>query len=469
MATITCTTSAVVLTESSSTVTRDRTFTASVELIAVTENASIIGGNRTVTCATEVLSFTESTASVAIFRATIAQNFSGITQSATAEASYSTLHETALAQGYPQDFQQEALYDNVALAGDQLYAVENEYLTDVANATDEITHTTATPLHETAVADGGYAGSVQTHLEHHSAKTKDQLRGVFVIVVHETATANDVQETQVSTNLQDTGYASSVLTPSAVANALLSNTATGNADPVPYFAAELSESALATEAVDEYVSQNQTLTGEFTATEVLVTSRVTRNLLSSTAVGSDESISAGSILSNLLEEEATATGYPWAKDFAAAAWVMNTETTGLTTYDNFQFTSLTQLNGIVYGTTADGIYALTGDDDAGRKVNSVLKTGFLDFGQDQTKRVSDLYVGYTGGQLECTIETYDGPQEEYTYTLEERDADAPRNNRMRVGKGLSSRYWRFTFENVDGTDFQIYDAAANIGTSKRRL
>jgi hypothetical protein len=468
MATITCTTSAVTFTESSSTVTRDRVFTASVELTAFAENASIVGASATIACSTAGMTFTESAAAVAIFRATIAQTFSGMTQAATAEASYHTLHETALAQGYPRDTQIETLTDT-ALAGDQLYAIENQYLTDVANATDEITHTTATPLHETAVGDGGYAGSTQTHIEHHTAAAKDRLRSVVVVALHDTANASDTQQTLVSTSLRATGYASDVLTPSAVANNLLSSTATGNADPIPYFVAELAESATAANTIVEYTSQSEVLSSALTATEELVIYAVANELLSSTAVGDDTQDSAGSILNNLLDESATAAGYPWAKDFAAAAWVMNTETTGLTNYDNFQFTSLVQLDGVVYGTTADGIYALSGADDAGRKVKSALKTGFLDFGRDQTKRVSDLYVGYTGGQLECTVETYDGPQEEYTYTLEERDADAPRNNRMKVGKGLSSRYWRFTFENVDGTDFQIYDTAANVATSKRRL
>ena len=53
--------------------------------------------------------------------------------------------------------------------------------------------------------------------------------------------------------------------------------------------------------------------------------------------------------------------------------------------------------------------------------------------------------------------------------MEERDADAQRNNRCKPGKGLSSRYWRFEIRNVDGADFQIYDVTAEVAASKRRL
>jgi hypothetical protein len=88
---------------------------------------------------------------------------------------------------------------------------------------------------------------------------------------------------------------------------------------------------------------------------------------------------------------------------------------------------------------------------------------------EETKRMSDLYVGYTGGRLQCDVETYDGPQDVYNYLMEERDADAPRNNRLKIGRGLSSRYWRFTVKNLEGADFQLHDMTAVIGRSNRRL
>ena len=67
------------------------------------------------------------------------------------------------------------------------------------------------------------------------------------------------------------------------------------------------------------------------------------------------------------------------------------------------------------------------------------------------------------------IDVYDLLKEVYTYEMEHRDAGAPRNNRIKPGKGLSSRYWRFTFRNVGGADFQIHDVAVELARSKRRL
>ena len=79
-------------------------------------------------------------------------------------------------------------------------------------------------------------------------------------------------------------------------------------------------------------------------------------------------------------------------------------------------------------------------------------------------------MSYTGGALQCEVEAYDSHDDTvYTYDLEERLADAPRNNRIKLGKGQTSRYWRLTLSNVDGSDFQIHDLDADLAASKRRL
>ena len=468
MPSFTTTVAANTFTENSATVDRDRVVTGSVELTAVTEQAAVIGGNRLVACATEAMAFTETSAAVLIFRATIAQTFSGMTQTATAEANYSTLHETALAQGFPIETPEELLEDT-ALAGDQMFVILHEALAETAIATEELIPDTFTVLHETATATEQLNVEWLTLLDDSKGKVTEQITQVVTAVLADAATATDTLFPSITTVLHETAYASESLEASATVNETLVGSATANGDPTPYYFVELTGTATATEVLTDVLTQNDILVGTLTATDTQVATVVARETLSDTALASDAQDFSGSIANETLHETATADGMPWAKDFAALAWVMNTETQGLSSYDNFQFTSLAQLNGVVYGTSSEGIFVLSGDDDDGRNVDSTVKTGFLDFDREQTKRVSDLYVGYTGGQLECTVETYDGPQEEYTYTLEEREADAPRNNRMKVGRGLSSRYWRFKFENVQGADFQIYDTAAQVAQSKRRL
>jgi hypothetical protein len=225
--------------------------------------------------------------------------------------------------------------------------------------------------------------------------------------------------------------------------------------------------------LDDLVSS--VTTASEAASDAVVMSEVTVNVrktfqdLSLALILDDQVTFAGGIANNTVRDTMYVHSSTWSKDFGAIAWVLNTETAGLTTYDNFGFNSLAEVNGVLYATSPEGVFAINGASDTGRSIQAAVKTGFLDFELEQTKRISDIFIGYTGGQLEFDVETYNEPQEVYTYAMEEREAGAPRNNRLKVGRGLSSRYWRFAIRNVDGADFQIYDVTAEVASSRRRL
>ena len=160
----------------------------------------------------------------------------------------------------------------------------------------------------------------------------------------------------------------------------------------------------------------------------------------------------------------------WFKDPTSKAWVMNTETTAMGWYDNFGFESIVSWKGRELAVGPDGIHELTGDTDNGQKIDSLVESGFTDFGVAQTKRLDNMYFGYTSdGQIAVQTEVYESGSPPYTYLLEERDANAPRNSRVTPGKGLWGRYWRLTITNVDGADFEVHDATVDIAVSTRRI
>lgn len=177
----------------------------------------------------------------------------------------------------------------------------------------------------------------------------------------------------------------------------------------------------------------------------------------------------GSIYTVFLVDTAEFGDVLWSPDFGAVAWLMNTEGESISPLLNFDFRTIAEHNGKVIAASSQGIYEITGDDDAGRKIDAYVKYGFDDFGSPNRKRASDLYMSYTGGGLESSIETYDGPKTVYNYPIEIRGAEAPRNNRMKVGRGLVSRYWRTEVHNQEGAAFKVYELGLNISTSKRRL
>ncbi|GIV03847.1 MAG: hypothetical protein KatS3mg015_2677 [Fimbriimonadales bacterium] len=172
----------------------------------------------------------------------------------------------------------------------------------------------------------------------------------------------------------------------------------------------------------------------------------------------------------LLESTAEVSSDVWYKDPGRVAWLMNTETTAVSWYDNFDFESIAQPPGKVLAVGPDGLYELTGDTDSGERIDAEVVSGFTDFGVAQTKRVDNLYFGYTSdGRISVTTETYESGHPPFTYFLEQRAANAPRNSRVTPGKGLWGRYWRMTIRNVDGADFEVHDAAVDIAVSTRRV
>jgi hypothetical protein len=230
-------------------------------------------------------------------------------------------------------------------------------------------------------------------------------------------------------------------------------------------AANVTDSATPWRTIVESATSSFTIEDTFAATQKIETATITE-----TATWDDSQTWNGSVYNATLTSTISVLDTIWAADLNALAWVMNTETGGLSNYDNFGYDSIAEHNGKLYATSPNGIYEIDGETDDGRAIDAELQTGFLDFDRDEKKRLSDIYVSYTGGALECTLEPYTVANGTvYTYEMEEREADAPRNNRIKVGKGVASRYWRFTFNNVSGADFQIHDVAVEAGISKRRL
>jgi hypothetical protein len=231
----------------------------------------------------------------------------------------------------------------------------------------------------------------------------------------------------------------------------------------------LSDTALFTDSIVESVTANAILSDSFGVGEVLyLSATVLENLQSVYALG--ESLSfEGSVYNIELEGTAIWSDYLWAKDFEALAWTMNTQSGSIAPFDNYGFNTIVGHEGKVFAASPEGIFEITSDKDAGRNINAEVEWGFQDFGDKQRKRASDLYIGYTGGELEAKLETYGDSQIVYNYSMEKRDAEAPRNNRFKVGRGFKSRWWKLTLTNQVGADFQVRDVALNLIPTRRRL
>lgn len=141
---------------------------------------------------------------------------------------------------------------------------------------------------------------------------------------------------------------------------------------------------------------------------------------------------------------------------STATWVVHPEIPAATTYNNFDFNSFAGVGDTFLGAMTDGIYELTGEDDAGTDIASVVRTGLLELGSSLLKQVTRAYLGYTsdGRLILKTVTTDGGDKTERWYELEET-ANAVREARIKLGKGVKARYWQFELINADGADFHV--------------
>lgn len=144
-------------------------------------------------------------------------------------------------------------------------------------------------------------------------------------------------------------------------------------------------------------------------------------------------------------------------DGVYTAMVLNTESLGITEYDNYPFNSFGKLGQTYLGATDSAIYALTGATDDGQNIDAVIRSGMTNFGTNLYKRVPRAYLGYTsdGALIMKTLSMTGGVKTERWYELTPRTAAAPTGARIKLGRGIKATYWQFELVNKAGADFDI--------------
>lgn len=137
----------------------------------------------------------------------------------------------------------------------------------------------------------------------------------------------------------------------------------------------------------------------------------------------------------------------------------NMTSSATTRYTNYAFNSIARIGVDYVGAADDGLYLLEGETDDGDPIYAGIKTGLMDFGIPELKRVMNAYVGLTrAGRLLMKVVTANRKDETPTerwYALKQnaRGGDVV-GSRFELGRGIKSRYWQFEAVNVDGDDFE---------------
>ena len=397
------------------------------------------------------------------YTGTITQTSPAITQSAT--VAQNILEETATAIGFPSELADTETLSEYALAYGPIDAIIEQATASVVNASEDITFDVITSLDETATASNSFVAEDFVNIGS-TARITDIFTAWYAVTLTDTANVLNTFAFSRSYDLTETASVTGTIDPGITYIQAVEATASITDTFYPGQAAELSYALNAADTWTDNLLLEETLASVVNAVEDLVPTTTATSSLSFTVQGS-ESFTFSGTYSEVISNSAGMSDWLWAKDFGSIAWVLNTQSGGLTSYDNFGFSSIAFHDGVLYATSPDGLYALGADDDDGRDIAALYKTGFLRLGSDSKKRISDIFVGYTGTDLECDVETYD--KQVYTYPMEYREADAPHNSRIKVGRGLSSKHWRFGFRNTGGADFQIQDIDVKLAVSKRRI
>ena len=123
------------------------------------------------------------------------------------------------------------------------------------------------------------------------------------------------------------------------------------------------------------------------------------------------------------------------------ALALNVQNNALTTYDNYNFNSMTVFNGQSIAASGDGIYLLEGKLDNGASIAFKVKMANSDFGSAQQKRLQDMIFGYQSNANVDVIITADNTIQ-FNYVLENTGNVGLYNNRLKLGKGMKARYYQ---------------------------
>lgn len=225
------------------------------------------------------------------------------------------------------------------------------------------------------------------------------------------------------------------------------------------------ETASANDLVTPRVTALALILESLTATDTPAAALTLMSVVSEEAEAQDTPTTLAAYLS-LITEAVNAGVLLKLGDDYYVGWVLNPE--GMPTkngpaptvsqYQNYPFNSLARIGSRYYAAGAEGLYELTGSDDAGAPIVGYLKSGKLDFGSAMQKRLDSAYFAVaTDGTVRLKVITHDdGENLETWYEVVSRDAgEVAENIRLKIGKGLRSRYWQFELVVEDASHFEM--------------
>jgi hypothetical protein len=127
------------------------------------------------------------------------------------------------------------------------------------------------------------------------------------------------------------------------------------------------------------------------------------------------------------------------------------------TYDSsFDFITLAEYQGNIYGVKSDGIYLITGDTDNGASITCTIETGLAQFqdtsGAPVNRRIRGETIMYYG--ISDAMPNINITSDDIMYSYSPDHISNREKNRCRLARGHTGFYWHI--EMVGTAPFEVY-------------
>jgi hypothetical protein len=151
------------------------------------------------------------------------------------------------------------------------------------------------------------------------------------------------------------------------------------------------------------------------------------------------------------------------------AWTSNVDTWAMSRYQDYGYSEIAVVDGVLYGVAENGLYRL----DAETFIEGKLVTGLLDLGQGSLVHPLGAYLEYelAGDTKSLTVgvsSTQSGTKQTYYYNLPKEPSNYLTNGRVQFGRGLRGRHFSFEIK-IGGLYGYINDFSIDIAGTKRRV
>ena len=347
-----------------------------------------------------------------------------------------------------------ALTVETAAASDSFTDKTTSLLTETAHVSEQYLHRAykSNLLVEPGRASDAVAHSVRVLLQE-SAHAVDELQAGVRTVLAERAVGSDETTGQRynKQTVQEQGKARDVLV--VLQRTLVQDEARGAAAVIDRLRARtlVADAARVSDTVlDSAVARPVVLIERARANDVLTGTLHARDLVQDALVsGWDELLSPGMLVGQ--------------------AWTARTSGWAMSRYAPFAFTGLAVVDGTLYATALDGVYALDGDQE---EIIAYMRTGQMDMTGSVLATPVESHIEYElhGRAWLDVTQTQSGRQAQtFSYPLKERPAsDVMTNARFVLGRGLRGRHFAYTLR-LTGQQGYINDWSVLVAPSKRSI